>query len=166
MSSKRKTTPFKILTQAKVNRAIELRIEGWTLDAIAKELGWGDRASAHMAITRALAERRNDNLDALRDMEGNRLDALWRHNWPGVIKGNTRAIEVAIRIIERRARLFGLDAPERKVIEFVQHYEEFRKIVFLVLDKLPLEIQEQFHAQLRNVAGVSEDQSSSQGLLG
>ena len=158
MGRPRKTTPFCFETQAKVNKAIELRIEGWTLDKIAKHLGWKDRSGVHRAITRALSEKRNTNLDELKDLEDNRLDALWRHNWPGVLKGNTRSIEVAIRIIESRAKLFGLDAPEKKVIEFVQHYEEFCKIVFLVLEKLPGEIQEQFHAQLRGVSGISAEQ--------
>jgi hypothetical protein len=42
-----------------------------------------------------------------------RLDQMLQAVWPGVLKGDPQMIALALRIEERRAKLLGLDAPER-----------------------------------------------------
>jgi hypothetical protein len=54
---------------------------------------------------------REDRAERLRDLEGRRLDALQVGLVPGIRNGDPRAIGAAVRLMERRARLFGLDAP-------------------------------------------------------
>jgi hypothetical protein len=49
--------------------------------------------------------------DDLRRLEAERLDALYAALVPAIAKGDPRSIEAAVRISERRAKLFGLDAP-------------------------------------------------------
>jgi hypothetical protein len=56
------------------------------------------------ALTGQKAER-------LRDLEARRLDALTVSLAPGIKAGDPRAILAAVRIMERRAKLFGLDSP-------------------------------------------------------
>jgi hypothetical protein len=36
--------------------------------------------------------------------------------WPQVLKGNQGAIDRALRVMERRAKLLGLDAPTRQEV--------------------------------------------------
>ena len=47
----------------------------------------------------------------LRDLEAARLDRLTQALEPGITAGDPRAILAAVRVMERRAKLFGLDAP-------------------------------------------------------
>jgi hypothetical protein len=45
-----------------------------------------------------------------------RLDQMLQAIWPGVLKGDPQTIALALRIEERRAKLLGLDAPERREV--------------------------------------------------
>ena len=49
--------------------------------------------------------------ERLRDLEARRLDQLTVALAPGIRSGNPAAVGAAVRLMERRARLFGLDAP-------------------------------------------------------
>ncbi len=42
-----------------------------------------------------------------------RLDRLQEALWPKAISGDTRAADVVLRIMNRRARMLGIDAPAR-----------------------------------------------------
>ena len=46
-------------------------------------------------------------------MELERLDSLWRTVYPEAKRGNLGAVDRSLRIMERRARLLGLDAPSK-----------------------------------------------------
>jgi len=49
----------------------------------------------------------------MRQTEGARLDRMQRAVWPAAISGDIKAGAQVLRIMERRARLFGLDAPTK-----------------------------------------------------
>jgi hypothetical protein len=49
----------------------------------------------------------------LRQLEGARLDTLQAQWWPHAIRGDYPAAKFVLRIMERRAKLFGLDAPQQ-----------------------------------------------------
>jgi hypothetical protein len=70
--------------------------------------GFANRGTAHRVVTKALAERLIDGIDELRDTEVARLDALQAALWPKVERGDTRAVNTVVRIIDRRCRLLGL----------------------------------------------------------
>lgn len=53
-------------------RAIELRRDGWTLQAIADELGWNSPQAATMAIKRTLDRTTYETVDDLRTVVGGR----------------------------------------------------------------------------------------------
>jgi hypothetical protein len=46
-----------------------------------------------------------------------RLDQLLQGVWLGAVDGNPAAVGLALRIMERRAKLLGLDAPAKIDIE-------------------------------------------------
>jgi len=59
------------------------------------------------------AVERDYNMPVLRataiNLEQQRLDALQAGIWPKAMAGDSRAVEVALKVLERRARLLGLD---------------------------------------------------------
>src|SRR5262245_39333378 len=97
-------------------RAVELRCAGATYDEIASALGYSNRKSAWKAVDAALKKTLKEPTDQLRQFERSRLDQMQKAIWPKVLQGEPRAIEVALRISERRARLEGLDCPEKREI--------------------------------------------------
>ena len=65
------------------------------------------------SLDRALAKLQAESLSNIEDWRAQelaRLDRMQVGLWPQVIKGNHGAIDRVLRIMERRARLLGLDA--------------------------------------------------------
>jgi DNA-binding CsgD family transcriptional regulator len=96
-------------------RALELRLVGATYRQIAQQLDVSEFAAYYDVqdelgrldlVTKKRAER-------LRDLEARRLDRWTQALEPGIRTGDPRAILAAVRLMERRAKLFGLDAPTR-----------------------------------------------------
>lgn len=92
-------------------RALELRIAGKTLEQIAVELGYAGPQGADQAIRRALRKTLQEPADTLRVLELIRLDKLMAGLWPFAVLGKTEAIDRVLKIMDRRAKLMGLDAP-------------------------------------------------------
>jgi hypothetical protein len=97
------------LAAARRARAIDLRIQGWTFEAIAAELGYANRGTVCRIIAGALHAHTVEAVDALRSLEGERLDALQYAIWEKAMAGDVDAARAAIRIIVARSRLFGLE---------------------------------------------------------
>ncbi len=93
--------------------ALELRKGGATYRAIAKELGYGGPGAAYKAIDRALKEVLRDPAESVRSLELERLDAMLMGIWPSAKGGDPAAIDRVLKLMERRSRLLGLDAPVR-----------------------------------------------------
>jgi len=96
-------------------KALDLRIDGATYRQIGAHLGVSECTAYHDvqdelgrldAIGKEKAER-------LRELEIRRLDALTMALAPGIQSGDVRAILAAVRVMERRAKLLGLDGPQR-----------------------------------------------------
>ena len=93
-------------------RCLELRLAGATLDVIGRTVEL-HKSNVSRRIKAALADIPAAEADALRTLENERLDAMQVAIWRQVREGHLSAIDRAIRISERRARLNGLDAPQR-----------------------------------------------------
>jgi hypothetical protein len=101
----------------KERRVLELRRAGVTYDQIAQEVGYSNASGAYHAFTRALKRTLNNaGSEELRELEVDRLDRLQRFAWAQAAQGNLRAIETILRIMQRRARLLGLDAPIKQEV--------------------------------------------------
>lgn len=95
--------------------ALEMRKAGATYAHIAQVLNITETA-ARKAVLRALArlnEKVSESAEEVRRLELERLDALLAALWGKAQAGDGAAIDRVLRIMERRARLLGLDAPER-----------------------------------------------------
>ncbi len=97
-------------------RIIELRKGGKTWEQIGRELGMTG-GGAHTAYMRALKRIPAEAVAELRTMDNERINALIDAGWPKAMAGSARHIEVITRLLERRAKLFGLDAPQLHHIE-------------------------------------------------
>ena len=92
--------------------ALELRLAGASYRDIADALQVSP-ATALQDCKEALADIPAQQADEMRTVELSRLDRLQRAVWPRAIKGDLQAVDRAIKIIDRRAKLFGLDAPQQ-----------------------------------------------------
>jgi hypothetical protein len=127
-------------------KAIALRLAGTEWEQIANALGYANRSAACKDVSRALESalaEQTANAEVLRETELMRLDRIQRGLWPAAIAGDTRAADTALRVIDRRVRLLGLDVPpdveERLRNELVRQVGLQMSMVFgQVLDGLGL----------------------------
>lgn len=94
-------------------RALELRLTGMEYEAIADELGYSDRASAFKACKQVIARREYEAVDTMRAMEGAKLDKLEQTLWTLADNGDLAAIDRLLKVMQRRANLYGLDLAGR-----------------------------------------------------
>lgn len=93
-------------------RALELRKAGLTFQQIADQLGIR-KQSAHEHVTVAMERLRAESDQAVRELvalEAARLDQLQAGLWRDAVRGDVPAVTAVLRVMERRARLLGLDA--------------------------------------------------------
>lgn len=114
-----KSSPVKARKVENQARALELRRAGLGFEAIGAQLGI-KKSQAHRLVVSGLAEARAQvaaSADELRSEELSRLDGMLTGLWPRARKGEVAAVDRVLKISERRAKLLGLDAPERKQLE-------------------------------------------------
>jgi hypothetical protein len=92
-------------------RVLELRRTGMTFTAIAQVLGYADHSGAIYAYKNAMKRVLKEPAEAIRDLEVARLDELLTVAYNQALEGDLQALTVALKIMDRRARLLGLDAP-------------------------------------------------------
>jgi len=109
MASKKAPEPALLEVEAQV---VELRKAGVTWAGIASRTGYATPAGAYKAYQRAAERLIRPNLEEHRDMELERLDRLQAGVWAKAISGDVRALDSVLRIIDRRSRILGLDAPK------------------------------------------------------
>jgi len=92
-------------------KALELRKAGVSYQRIAETLGYKDASGAWRAVKSALKKTLQEPAAELRTLEIERLDAMLSAIWASVKQGQYGAIDRAIKIMERKAKLLGMDAP-------------------------------------------------------
>ncbi len=92
-------------------KVLELRRAGLTWQRIAVQVGYADHSGAYLAYKRALKRVLQQPAEELRQAEIDRLDRLQLAAWPKAMQGDNSAIATVLRIMERRAKLLGLDMP-------------------------------------------------------
>jgi hypothetical protein len=113
MAAKNETSTAKARKLQHQIEALELRRAGLGYIAIGARLGLG-KSQAHRLVVAALKEAREQvsaNADDLRAEEVSRLDAMLVGLWNQARNGGVSAIDRVVKIMERRAKLLGLDAP-------------------------------------------------------
>jgi len=105
------TSERRIALVEKRRQALELRKAGASYEQIAESLGYRSKSGAHDAVTGALRDMLREPAEQVRTLELSRLDDMLMSIWARVRSGDVSAIDRALRLSERRARLLGLDAP-------------------------------------------------------
>ena len=96
-------------TIAREKHVLELRRACLSFDAIAEQVGIGHRSDAHKVYKRALARTLQEPAAEIRQLEADRLDRLQVAVWTKALRGDLSAVDRVLRVMERRARLLGLD---------------------------------------------------------
>jgi hypothetical protein len=107
--------------QRKADAAISMRLSGATWTEIAQVVGYPTPRAALTATEKALVKRLDEEDKAkLRQLAGARLERLLRSIWNKAIDPDDpeqmSAVQRARELIDRHAKLFGLDAPTEIVV--------------------------------------------------
>lgn len=132
------------ITAQRRTKAINLRLTGMDWTTIAEQLGYADRGAACKDVTRALERHvaeEGQAVEVWRELELGRLDSLQQSVWPKAMDGDPRAIEAALKILDRRAKLLGLDSAI--------------KLEVLTVDAIDAQLQ-LLEAQLRDSAAFAD----------
>lgn len=110
------STPVELRTpeseSARRVEALSLRLAGLSFEQIGKRLGISSDGAEEM-IHRSLSRAENRQVEAMRELEGQRLDRVQAAIWTEALNGDLKAVSAFLRLSERRARLYGLDAPTK-----------------------------------------------------
>ena len=111
---KDRTSASMIKKRERALAALEMRKEGYTYRQIKDKLKYSSEGNACRAVTELLKSTARESADGLREIELSRLDD-WLVRINKKLKsanGNLpELIKTGLRIVERRAKLLGLDAP-------------------------------------------------------
>lgn len=133
--SESKTSKRRLEAIETQRQALELRRSGMSYPAIAEQLGYAGPAGAFKAVESALQRTLQEPADEVRRIELDRLDFMLRKTWEWVENGEPKAIDRALRIMERRARYLGLDAPQTVNVQHILLEEATRLAEEQGLDK-------------------------------
>ena len=113
-----KVTPRKVRTIDRAAKALDLKRTGASYPAIGKALGISKQAAWKLVQKQfaELREQTEESAEDVRDLMLIRLDGMLWALRAKVRRGDPRAIDTALRIEERRARLLGTDAPSRSEV--------------------------------------------------
>jgi hypothetical protein len=96
----------------------QYRVAGATFDQIAKKLDYADESGARAAFKRYVNRTKDEALtNEIRDLHKERLEVALLAIWPDVEKGDLDAIKVMLKILERDAKMFGVDMPVKTEVE-------------------------------------------------
>lgn len=97
-------------------RALEMRRTGATFEQIARKLDYRNPAEAARDITKMLTSVVRETSEEVRAVELARLDGLMVTLWPSARRGDLQAVDRVLKVMERRAKLLGLDAAQKHEI--------------------------------------------------
>lgn len=115
----RRVDASKVAIAERRANALKLKIAGATYDAIARTMNYASAGNAYRDVHAALKDITREPAEQLKQIELQRCDEMLLAIWPKVRKGDLGAIDRALRIMERRARYEGLDAPTRQTITVI-----------------------------------------------
>lgn len=122
-------------------KALELRRMGKGYVEIGAALGIG-KSQAHRLVQAGLEDARaqvEGSASELKAEEVSRLDAMLAGLWPEARKGHLGAIDRVLRIMERRSKLLGLDAPTKHAATDPTGEIERQSALWIVPPEMPLD---------------------------
>lgn len=116
-------------------KCFELRLQGFSLRAIGEKLGINHQTVANR-LEKANRAIVLPGVEEMRKVEDERLNKLLTALQPKIEKGDTRSIEVAIKLLERLHKLHGLDRPELHDVTVHQIDERDRELAEMTREYL------------------------------
>ncbi len=113
-----KTSPTAIEVAELTRKALDLRKAGLNYERIAATLQIS-KSRAWQLVNRAIKEITAESAEELVKLEAARLDDMFRAMWVSGMEGKGWAIDRLLAIMERRARLFGLDQPQKHSVAVI-----------------------------------------------
>lgn len=115
-----KTLPVMIASRENQVKALELRKGGASYSMIASALGVTLSTAFRyvMKSIRELEEEAREQASELRRMELERLDSIQFELWPH--REDPQVASALLRLMDRRSKLLGLDAPTKSAITDVE----------------------------------------------
>jgi len=99
------------------SKVFELRIQGFTFEQIAAKVGFSGPSGAWQAYQRIRSEFIFESVEEARQLELMRLDEMQFAVWDRAINGDLPALSCVLKIMDRRAKLLGLDKPEKMEVD-------------------------------------------------
>jgi hypothetical protein len=162
-----KTGKNKMRVMLRRNEAVKMRIGGKSYQQIAEALVADpniftppsyEKRSVYFDVQNYLNELRStvqDNLIDVIDLENTRLDGFLQALWPKIEAGDTRAIETALHIMERRAKLLGLDSAIK--VDWRVELRGFERAGALSEEDLRRELGDEMYASYRQFSDELKD---------
>lgn len=119
---RQKTTAAVVATAENRRKALQLRLAGLTFEEISDAMNLGNRGAAYSLVNGALEETRREireDADRYVAEEVHRIERLIRAIWSRAVgtpqnpDPDLKAIDRVEKLMARKARLLGLDAPVR-----------------------------------------------------
>ena len=113
-----------IIRAERLNKILDLRRSGKTLKQIAEAMNcsiW----TIQKTIVNAIKEVNDQNKLSIAewmDQEWAKTEALLDKFFPAAMDGDFRALEAVLKLLERRAKYRGLDAPAKVAGEILHHH--------------------------------------------
>jgi len=142
----------------KAHAAIQLRKAGADWAEVAEVIGYPTPRAALVAVENSLEKelKTEEGQKFMRTLAGQRLDRLLRSVWSKAVNpehpDHLPAVDRARQIIDRHARLYGLDAPAEYVVHSPTQVELEKWVTRVVTASVPvLEEADIFEAEVINV---------------
>lgn len=116
IANERTNSQRKLNTRERELLCLELRLAGDDQVTIARKLNI-HHTTVSRAIRRAIDKRTAEKADQLVQLMHQRIEKANAGIWQRIERGDLPAIDRAIKLWEREARLFGLDAPTKQSID-------------------------------------------------
>lgn len=134
---------FAEIDKDKGNLIMQMRLCGMSYPAIAKELGCSSASAVKEVFDRRLTLQGKESTERARAIEMARLDGYLKSIEPLLAVGDLAAIDRALRIQERRAKLLGLDT------KAAENPETISQIVKKLRERFPDITEEQARAYVQ-----------------
>lgn len=99
------------------HRVIELRAKGYSFQQIADQEHYANASAASKAFKSGMGKLIKPVADEVRTLELERLDKFLLALWDKIEQGDPIAIDRGLKIMDRRAKYLGLDAPIKQQVE-------------------------------------------------
>ena len=107
------TVPKRARLTDRRRRALKLRMKGLTYSDIARQVGYASPSGAYEAVRAALESDGGTAADEIRKLHVARLETLLEAIWDAACRGELQAIDRVLRVLDRQAKLLGLDLPRQ-----------------------------------------------------